>query len=80
MAGPLDVYKEHLGTEMTQVATTTKVCFDDDCTLNAPGWVFEGHNIVFADDARGIPVKVGNCVVTEVNIEGAKEPVRSDER
>ena len=79
VAAPLNMYKEHFETEMLQVATTTKVCFDDNCTLNAQGWTFEGDNIVFADDARGIPVQIGDFVVTEVRIQGAKEPVNQEE-
>ena len=80
MAVPLDAYKEHLGAAMTPVATTTTVCFDDKCTANAPGWVFDSATgVVFADDERGIPIKVGNFAVTELRVQGAKKPVEIEE-
>ena len=79
VAVPLEAYKEHLGAGMTEVATTTKVCFDDECSLNDSGWVFDSESsIVFADDTRGIPIKVGNFVVTELHVQGAKEPVNHE--
>ena len=80
VAVPLDAHKEHLGAAMTPVATTTTVCFDDKCTANAPGWVFDSATgVVFADDERGIPIKVGNFAVTELRVQGAKEPVEIEE-
>ena len=64
--------------ELTSVSTTTKVCFNDVCTENAPGWGLRerANVIVFADDARGIPVTIGDFVVTEVRVQGQKETVR----
>ena len=80
VAAPLEGYREHLGSAMTPVATTTKVCFDDECTANATGWVFDSATgIVFADDERGIPIKVGHFAVTELRVQGAKEPVEIEE-
>ena len=64
------------GKELTAVSTETRVCFYDVCTDNAPGWEFREGNMVFADDARGIPVKMGRLVVTEVRVQGEREPVR----
>ena len=81
VAAPLEAYREHLGAAITPVATTTTVCFDDKCTANAPGWMFDtATGIVFADDERGIPIKVGNFEVIELRVQGAREPVRADEK
>lgn len=42
-----------------------------------PWWqlVLEGWTVVMADDARGIPVQVGDLVITEVRVQGAQEPL-----
>ena len=74
---PIAVLESILGKPAEKVATTTKVCFDDDCTERASGWdLSEGKStFVFADDARGIPVQIGNFVVTEVLVRGAQQPV-----
>ena len=74
---PIAVLESILGKPAEKVATTTKVCFDDDCTERASGWdLSEGKStLVFADDARGIPVQIGNFVVTEVLVRGARQPV-----
>ena len=77
---PIAVLESALGKQAEAVATTTKVCFDDDCTELASGWeISDGKStLVFADDARGIPVKIGNSVVTEVLVRGAQQPVVRD--
>ncbi len=74
---PIAVLESILGKPAEKVATTTKVCFDDDCTEFASGWkIPDGKStFVFADDARGIPVQIGNFVVTEVLVRGAQQPV-----
>ena len=74
---PIAVLESILGKPAEKVATTTKVCFDDDCTELASGWkITDGKStLVFADDARGIPVQIGNFVVTEVLVRGARQPV-----
>ena len=74
---PIAVLESILGKPAEKVATTTKVCFDDDCTELASGWkIPDGKStLVFADDARGIPVQIGNFVVTEVLVRGAQQPV-----
>ena len=77
MPSPISVVEGALGKQADQVATTTKVCFDDDCTERASGWEISNGNstVVFADDARGIPIKIGDFVVTEVMVQGGKESV-----
>ena len=82
MPSPISVIESALGKQGEEVATTTKVCFDDDCTELAAGWKFSDGNstVVFADDARGIPVKIGDFVVTEVLVQGGQEPVVRDDR
>ena len=74
---PIKLMEEHFDAKATEVTTASKVCFDDVCTENAPGWqlVLEGRTVVLADDARGIPVQVGGLAITEVRVEGAQEPV-----
>ena len=74
---PIAVIESALGKQAEEVATTTKVCFDDDCTELASGWEISDGNstVVFADDARGIPIRIGNFVVTEVLVRGARQPV-----
>ena len=57
---PIDFLEDLFDREFPAVSTTTKVCFNDVCT----------------DDARGIPVKMGDFVVTEVRVQGEREPVR----
>ena len=77
MPHPISVVEDAVGKQGQRVSTTTKVCFDDDCTENASGWeMSDGKGtIVFGDDARGIPVKIGDFVVTEVVVQGAKQAV-----
>ena len=61
-ANPIEGQEDFLGRELTPVTTRTRVCFEDVCTDNAPGWEFRYKDgvVVYADDARGIPVKVGD--------------------
>ena len=61
-------------------SSATKVCFNHVCTENASGWLynFENQPIVIADDARGIPIKFGNFVATEVRIHSEKRPISRD--
>ena len=76
---PIHFLEELFDKELPAVSTNTRVCFNDVCADNAPGWEFRHGNTlkVFADDARGIPVQMGNFVVTEVRVQGEKQPVRS---
>ena len=54
----------------TEVTTSARVCFESTCTDNAPGLklVLEGQTVIFAKDARGIPIQVGNFVVDEIMV------------
>ncbi len=58
---PIYGLEEFLGRELVPVTTNTRVCFEDLCTDNAPGWEFRYGDVyvVLADDARGIPVRIG---------------------
>ena len=73
---PLEDIEEYTGKQLTSTTTATRVCFDDVCADSATGWEWAEGSIVFADDARGIPVKIGDFVVTEVRVQGGKEPLR----
>ena len=75
---PLASMESVLEKQFTEVSTTTKVCFDDVCSENATGWEMREGNqaVVFADDARGIPVKIGDFTITEVQIQGNKNTFR----
>jgi hypothetical protein len=79
-ANPIEGQEDFPGHELTPVTTGTRVCFENVCTDNAPGWEFRYKDtvVVYADDARGIPVKVGNNFfeVTEVRVQGARNSVR----
>ena len=73
---PLEDIEAHTGKQLTSTTTATRVCFDDDCIDAAAGWEWAEASIVFAADARGIPVKIGDFVVTEVRVQGGKETLR----
>ena len=75
---PLAALREAVDSNPSKVATAATVCFDAVCQTNAEGWEFvegDGITTVYADDARGIPLRVGNLTVTELRVQGAKEPV-----
>ena len=75
---PIGVIERALDKSLTQVQTTTRVCFNDECTENAPGWKLEEDRsvAVFADDARGIPVRLSSFVVAELRVHDERIPVR----
>ena len=79
-ANPIDGQEDVLGHELTPVTTRARVCFENVCTDNAPGWEFRYKDVVvvYADDARGIPVNVGDgfLEVTEVRMQGERKFVR----
>ena len=80
LANPIEGQEDFLNNELTPVRTTTRVCFESVCIENAPGWEFRYGDVVvvYADDARGIPVKVGDNFfeVTEVRAQGERNFVR----
>ena len=77
---PIAVIKENYDQELTKVPTTTKVCFLEECQENAQGWrlVDNGMEYIYADDARGIPLKIGGFVVREVQVSGSREALVSE--
>ena len=70
---------EGSGVALESITTNAKVCFRDSCTGNAPGLLYRkanGSEFVFADDTRGIPLRVNNTfIVREIRIKDAQQPV-----
>ena len=66
---PIEVLKA-AGAEYAQVVTSAKVCFRDVCKQNAGGlmYVDNGQERVFANDSRGIPLKVGDSFFTVLEL------------
>jgi hypothetical protein len=59
-------------------ATSARVCYNSSCTDNAQGILFtySGIDYVYADDARGIPLKIGDSFqVTEVTVHSAHQAI-----
>ena len=75
---PISVLEEALDKEVVRVPTTTRVCFNDVCEDNAPGWKLQKNRsvTVFADDARGIPVWIANIMIVEVRVHDERVPLR----
>ena len=65
--------------EIESTVTSAKVCFNDECTENAAGQLrrkANGGEFVYVDDARGIPLRVGDAfIVREIHIEDAKQQI-----
>lgn len=63
---------------MKSTTTNAKVCFLEDCTENAPGLLYResnGTEFVFVEDARGIPLRVGDSfIVKEIHIKDTRQP------
>ena len=66
----VSVVEDAYDQKATEVTTSARVCFESTCTDNAPGLklVLEGQTVIFAKDARGIPIQVGNFVVDEIRV------------
>ena len=83
---PLQHYKESEGVTVSYTTTDATVCFEgDDCTENAMGIAFtkDGRTGVYADDSRGIPLKMGDdFIVRELRIDDERSPfdIDDDER
>ena len=73
----LDSLKEHVDSSPTKVATISRVCFNEDCADSAQGWRFMDGSVesIYADDARGMPLKLGDFVITDLQVQSAKQPV-----
>ena len=65
--------------EIESTVTSAKVCFNDECTENAAGQLrrkANGGEFVYVDDARGIPLRVGDAfIVREIRIQDAKQQI-----
>ena len=65
--------------ETEPAVTSAKVCFNDECTENSAGLLHRrgnGAEFVYVDDARGIPLRVGDAfVVKEIHIKDAKQQI-----
>ena len=63
----LRVLEARTSTLPTRVITEAKVCFRDICEPNAEGllYIINGVERVFADDSRGIPLRIGDAVVVK---------------
>ena len=74
---PFPIEDSRVETEPT--VTSAKVCFNDECTENAAGLLrrrANGAEVVYVDDARGIPLRVNAAfVVKEIRITGAKRQI-----
>ena len=70
---------KELGVATESTTTSAKVCFHDECTENAAAVLYRkanGSELVFLDDARGIPLRVNDTfVVKEININDAKQEI-----
>ena len=71
----ISVVEDAYNQRAASVTTSARVCFQETCTDNAPGWklVLEGTTVVFANDARGIPIQVGDFFVDEILVSAPAE-------
>ena len=79
---------EASGIDVSLVDTTATVCFLDRCTENAQGLLYRGDNgseVVFVNDARGIPLRIGHAanpnvlLVSEIRINDERQELSADE-
>ncbi len=77
MPAPFPIVESGIVTTSTD--TVAKVCFLEECTVNADGVLYtmdKGSEFVFVDDARGIPLRVNESfVVKEITISDVKHPI-----
>ena len=75
---PIKIMEDAYGIELSAVSTTSRVCFHDDCEENAEGLLLvdNGREFVYADDARGIPLKMGDFVIQEVLVQDERQEVQ----
>ena len=77
MPAPFPILESGVATTSTD--TVAKVCFLEECTVNADGVLYtmdNGSEFVFVDDARGIPLRVNESfVVKEITISDVKHPI-----
>ena len=67
-----DLEDIYFGQQAVRINTGVRVCYNNQCQDNAPGWKFTkgSREWVYADDVRGIPLQVGPAAVSEVRITG----------
>ena len=69
------------GREPVAVETNTLLCFQDVCQENAAGWSYDALQWeVYADDLRGIPIKLHEVGITEVRVHSAQQPLGGQSR
>ena len=75
---PINALEDAYGIELSPVSTSSKVCFHDDCEENAEGLLLvdNGREFVYANDARGIPLKRGDFVIQEVLVQDERQEVQ----
>ena len=74
---PLEKLKRIYGREPVAVNTGTRVCFQGVCQDDARGWSFDlKQQHVYADDLRGIPIRLDTVDITEVLVADVQQPLR----
>ena len=74
---PLEELKRIYRREPVAVKTGTRVCFRGDCQDDARGWSFDlKQQHVYADDVRGIPIRLDSLNITEVIVNDVQHPFR----
>ena len=75
------------GIDVSLVTTTSRVCFMDRCTDNAQGLLYRmenGSEVVFVNDARGIPLRMGHpadpnvFLVSEIRINDERQELSTE--
>ncbi len=74
---PLERLKRIYAREPVAVDTGTRVCFRDVCEEDARGWSFDlKQQHVYADDLRGVPIRLDRLDITEVLVNDVRQPFR----
>ncbi len=74
---PLERLQRVYGREPMAVDTGTRVCFRGDCQDDARGWSFDlKRQHAYADDLRGIPIRLDRLDITEVLVNDVQQPFR----
>ena len=72
----MDKLRRIYGREPVAVQTDTRLCFRNACQENAVGWSYDGLQWeAYADDLRGIPIKLHGIRITEVLVNSAQQPL-----
>jgi hypothetical protein len=75
---PIQTIEDAYNIRLTRIGTKSRVCFYNQCEENAEGLLLvdEGREMVFANDARGIPLITGSFIVREVRIHDERQEVK----